>query len=438
MNKLQSNSRDLPWHWVLLMAAPAGMYAFLEKCSGTAAVFSLKKFTCDPQTIALVTSVNVLFGILLAPLASWLSDKYNCRRKPFMIPGLSLLAVCLVLLPSANSLTQFVVVFVICQICVDVGFNGPWSPLYADIVPPTKRSLGMVFNHYSAVLARLFFMFFLIGRFDKSGRKHAHMNDLASTAHTHSKNIFSLSGEQLIYYIAALLVVITIIFLLVFVKEEKNYQAGSEKYGVKDFCRLVASNSLYKKLYLLFFAAALMRVKLGSLWPLMVTEQFHLSKQSLGNIHSATMIISLILILPLAALLIKKADRWKVFLGCVIVSTCQPILLWTTVHFFYPQPTTLILIIFQIIDAAADNIGYIVLWPLVFEIIPAGKRGVMNAGLLLITGVTVFIMSNVIAAFVKYISTTANDSCPYSEGLLVVCLAGVVATVITYCSRPSS
>jgi len=47
----------IPWAWVLWMSLPVGVFAFVEKCSGTALIFTMRKFIADPALISLLGSV---------------------------------------------------------------------------------------------------------------------------------------------------------------------------------------------------------------------------------------------------------------------------------------------------------------------------------------------------------------------------------------------
>ena len=412
------------------MAYPAGMYAFIEKCSGTANVFTLKKFTDDPQTIAFVTSINVLFGILLAPVISYLSDSIGCRRKPFMIPGLVVLTICLFVLPNTNTLAATIFVIILYQMSVDIGFNSIWRPLYADIIPDKKRQYGMVCNRYTAIAARLLFMFFLIGRFDKGGKGKSAMKKAALSADSF---ISGLTGEQLIYYIAALFVIGTIILLL-FIREKPG-ESHRKIFSVKSVFVTLLEKKEYRKIYMLILAASLMKAKLGSIWPLMVTEQFHLSKQSLGNIHSITMVFSMAVTLPIAAYLVNRIDRWRLFFVCIIVSTMHPILFWCYINFISASPGVPTIVCFQLANAAADHIGFIALWPLIFEFIPSDRRGKINAGVLFITSIVTFITSNAVAFVVKTCGRYLAENVEYydySVGWLVIFIAGIAGCFIAF------
>ena len=64
----------VPWAWALAMSLPVGMSAFVEKCSGTAMTFTLKKFISDPSFIVFLGSMNIAFGVLVAPWVAWRSD----------------------------------------------------------------------------------------------------------------------------------------------------------------------------------------------------------------------------------------------------------------------------------------------------------------------------------------------------------------------------
>jgi len=155
---IETRSTRIPWAWVLWMSLPVGVFAFVEKCSGTALIFTMRKFIADPALITLLASVNITFNFLVAPLVAWKSDRLRTRwgrRKPFIVAGLLLLVPALVALPLATSLWTLIPVILLYQFAVDFGFTGPWSPLYYEIVPPPQRGRAVAINRLMSVIARL-------------------------------------------------------------------------------------------------------------------------------------------------------------------------------------------------------------------------------------------------------------------------------------------
>lgn len=430
------------WLWIAALTVPAGMSAFVEKCSGTALVFTLRKFLQDPQAIAGLTSLNILFGLLAAPVVAWYSDRIDPRlgkRKIFMIPGLSLVGLCLVLLPNLTHVWLVVLVVVVYQFSMDVGFTGVWRPLYVDQVPDKQRGRGMVMNRYMAITMRMVFMLGLIGQFDKQfgagpikGKARQGLNHVQA---------LGLSGEQMIYYAGAGMVFLTVVFLLCCVREPHNNELriGRSRFCWRTYFASIFGEPQLRPLYWLVFASTLMSLKLGPFHVLLITEQFGFSKQMMGNIHTVSMVLNMVLILPVGALLVDRINRWRLFWICVIGSTLQPVTFWWVVHTSWGTShiSPGLVIGFHIIDAAFDHLGLIVLWPLLFERVSAKKRGTAQAGFLIVSGAISFIMMNLMGFWVKYwpTSSMAEGAYNYMSGYVLVFIVGVAACVVTWKSR---
>lgn len=425
------------WLFLVALAVPAGMAAFVGKCSGTALVFTLKKFIQDPQAIVALTSLNVLFGILVAPVVAWYSDRLHTswgRRRPLMIPGLIVLTICLVLLPQANNLVLVIIILVVYQFSMDFGFTGLWNPLYADIVPDEQRGRGMVMNRAMAMAMRMVFMLFLIGRFDmkygggQGGHGKGHGGGSAAMKAVHYAN---LTGEQVIYYSAAVLVILTILFLVIFVREPASGTAYKfkERFNLRRYLSNIFGNAQLRRLYLWVGAATLMSTKLGSLQTLLFTEQFGFSKQMMGNIHTVCMSVNGLLILPLGAAIVDRINRRKLFYICLFCSTLHPIIFWSYVRFICPMPVPHIVIGFHVFDAAFDHLGMIALWPLLYEKLVPATRGTAQAGFLIVGGIVSFVVMNLMGAWVKFFSHlfSSNGQYDYMIGYLLILILGLTA-----------
>ncbi len=440
----QAPSGQVKWFWIAALSVPAGMAAFVEKCSGTALVFTLKKFIEDPQAIVALTSLNILFGILVAPIVAWQSDRLHTRwgrRRPFMIPGLMLLAVCLVLLPQAQSLGWVIAILVVYQFSMDFGFTGLWTPLYADLVPDEQRGRGMVMNRAMAMAMRLVFMLFLIGRFDQhygGGKGHGGGHGVGKAAQAmESVRWAGLTGEQVIYYSGAALVVLAIVFLIFFARESVETVTEStprERFHVKRYLGQLFGSPRLRRLYLWVIAATLMSTKLGSLRPLLVTEQFGFSKQMMGNIHTVSMIVNGLIILPLGASLVDRVNRQRLFYGCLLCSTLHPLVFWSYVHFICPVPDPRVVIGFHVVDAAFDHLGLIALWPLLYQSLASTQRGTAQAGFLVVGGLTSFVVMNLMGAWIKGYSRLClpDGSYDYMSGYLLIFVLGLTACGLAF------
>ncbi len=425
MIAIKTRQNNTPWLWIVLLGFPAAMAAFVDKCSETALTFTMKKFTDDPVTISVLGSMNILFGLTIAPLVAYYSDRHINSRKPFMIAGLLLAAVSMVFIPYAGSLFWLALIVIIFFAAIDFGFTGLWDPLYADLVPDNRRGRGMVINRYLAMSARLLFMFFLIGKFSE------HIGQPKLVKAFTGANAINLTGEQMIYFIAALFIVIAAVIIGLFIRENDIIpQRSVARLNIKDFFREIFGVSENRTLFLLMAASALMSVKLKNLMPLLFTDQFGFSMQTMGQVHGSTMLVNCLFVLPLAALVADRLNRYWLFMICLFGSTLQPILFWGYVKYI-DIPTPAIAIAFHVADAGFDHLALISLWPLLYERVVSGKRGSLKAGLLIVGGLTSFIVSIILGVWIKWFSSNvAEHGYDYMSGYLLIFLSGVIACVL--------
>ena len=432
MINTEQKGNTVPLYWLLILAVPVAMGAYIEKCSGTAMPYTIKKFSSNPMIIASLGSINIAFNILLAPWIAYRSD--NCwsflgRRKTFIITGLGMMAFSMILIPLADNLILLTVLIIFYQMSFDAGFTGPWKPLYFDIVPHGSRGKGMVINRYLSIAARLVFMFFLIGKFSVK-------SDGTKAVKSLSKKLpMDLTGEDVIYFGGAVLAVISIIILVLFVRErpaEKKNSSEGRSFIKAISC--VFSSRQSRLMCLLVFSSVLMKTKLLTLRPLLITEQFGYSMQQMGNFHTVSMLINIVVILPIAAMLIDKIDKFKIYIAVIILSTIQPGAFWIYVKIFavggIPSPG--IIIGFNIADAIFDQIGLLAIWPLLYDMIQPSMRGIMTSGFLIASGLAGFINANGIGVWVNYYSKIfcQDGNYDYMSGYLYVFTVGVIGCLM--------
>lgn len=398
----------IPWGWLVLLSIPVAAFAFVEKCSGTALTFTLKKYVSNPALILCIGSLNSLFAVLVAPWAAYHGDfvrTFLGRRKTFVAAGFTLLAVSLVLIPSASNLVLLIAVIVVYQFAVDLGYTGPWNPLYFDLVPTEQRGRAMVINRYASIAARFVFMFFLIGRFDENvGAK------MASAALSRSRWA-NLTGEQIIYYSAAILVVVSLGIVLIFVREQDRPREKRERMGLQAYLRQMFLPRRNRLLCVLVVSSVLMATQPMNLRPLLITEQFGYTKHMLGNMHGVTMLINTILVLPLLVVFIDRLDKFKLFAGCLLLSTLHPAVFWVYVKYFAPQriPPVSAIIAFNVADAVFDRTALLALWPFLFDQIDAQRKGFMNSGFLLVAGCTQFLNTNLMGLWMQLVHVLSGS-----------------------------
>jgi len=419
--------KKLHWGWLLLLSVPVATLAFVEKCSGTALTFTLKRHISNPAWILFLGSINSLFAVLIAPWAAYKSDHLRTflgRRKTLIAIGFVILAVSLVLIPSVSSLASLVLLIVLYQFAVDLGYTGPWKPLYFDLVPKAQRGRGMVINRYASIGARFVFMFFLIGRFDqKIGAKKA-------SSALSSSRWASLTGEQVIYYSAVVLVIVALLVVLLFVREGRPTGEPRKRIGLIQYLRqmfLLRRNAL---MCVLVISSVLMSTKLMNLRPLLITEQFGYSKQMFGNMHGTTMLINTTLILPFVAVFIDRVDKFKLFAVGIFLSTLHPAVFWTYVKFFAPAgiPSASAIVAFTVADSIFDRTALLALWPFLFDLVDPAKKGFMNSGFLIVAGCVKFLSTNLMGLWVQlvHVLTGRPEQIDYMSAYLYVFLVGLI------------
>jgi Na+/melibiose symporter-like transporter len=384
---IRTGEAKTPWVWIFWMSLPVGVFAFVEKCGGTALIFTMRKFIADPALISLLGSVNVAFNLLVAPLVAWRSDWLRTRwgrRKPFVVAGLLLLVPSLIVLPLARDLWTLVAAILLYQFAVDFGFTGPWSPLYYEIVPPPQRGRAVAMNRLAGVFARLFFNFVLIGQFDE-------VNAVKLTPGFAGFKAPHLTGEALIYFLAAALVLASAVFVMLCVREAPvaadiresgSRQSFSAFWPGREFFKEVFGSAQARLLCLLVLASVAAQVGMGQLQPLLITEQFGYTKRALGNMHGIIILLEIGVVLPLMAWLLDRTDRFRLFQAGLWLAAFQPLAYWIYVKLIAPGqiPPVAAIIVFTALGALAKTATMLSLEPLLFDYTPPDRLGAYNAG----------------------------------------------------------
>ena len=437
---IETGQKKLSWGWLFLLSIPVATFAYVEKCSGTAMTFTLKKYIDSPAWILFLTSMNSLFAIVIAPWAACKSDQvctWIGRRKNIIAVGFVLLMAAMVWIPSAGSFGMLVVLILLYQCAVDLGYTGPWKPLYFDLVPKAQRGRGMIINRYASIAARFIFMFFLIGRFDEQiGLKKT---SSALSSHRWA----SLTGEQVIYYTGAVLVLVSLGIILLLIKEPQSHpekSAGQKRMSLRHYLCQIVTVRKHWLMCVLVVSSVLMSTKLMTLRPLLITEQFGYSKQVFGNMHATTMLVNTTFILPVLIFLIDRIDKFKLFAVCIFLSTLHPAVYWSYVKFFAPGhiPPIAAIIAFNIADSAFDRTAILALWPFLFDHVVSDKKGFMNSMFLIAAGVVKFFNTNLLGLWTQFLPRLggSSDRIDYMNGYLYIFAVGIIGCIgVIYFAR---
>lgn len=423
----------IPWLWVVLFAYPAVSNTLMESISNVALTFTMKKFTSDPALIAFLGSVNVAFNFLVGPWAAWKSDHIWTRlgrRRPFLIFGWSLLFLSVLCVPFAPSLPLLALCIVVYQFCSDLGYTGPWTPLYYEMVPTHQRGRAVVVKRIGSILSRLFFNLVLLRQFDNvlQGNWTFGLFDFAQ---------FHIRGETLIYWTGALAVLLVVLQMLFLVREKKPAVLPTvRKFSPLQYVRELFGERQFRLLFLLMFCSLALTASLGQLYPLLITEQFGYSKTLLGQMWSVNFVVEIAL-LPAVFLIVDRLDRFRIFQVGLALSTTQQLAFWLFVQYVAPGhvPAPYQIILFNLWNSAADIVAAVALEPLIFDFVPRNKMGTINSGFIFVRGALSLLVLNGVGLWIKYLSLWLQPAGGYNymSGYLftfVVGLLGIAATFI--------
>jgi len=416
MHIIETQHRRIPWRWIILVNLLGQSRIFVLFASGSM-IFTMRKYIESPIIINSVSSLDVLFNILIAAPCLYYSDRIWTRfgrRLPFVLVAFIFLGIALLLLPLAGSAVPVGVFVVLFIIFWDVGST--FDILVMEIIPPEQRGRA------SAIGAWMFQVVILLSAVVISGR----FDDVVHRAG------FALRGEELIYWWGVACVVFCIVFLAFFVRENKPVEAPPEDHGrgISGAMRsLFAEKSLWP-VYLLVFSTVLMSTGLGAIDPLLMTEQWGYSKQDMGTNMFVGGMINLILVIPLVGLISDRMDRLKMFSIGVVGGLFLQIVYYGYVQFVLPdqRPSIAQMILFGQMMSMVGQLSSIAMQPLIFDYIPRNKMGTAQAGLNFVRSITRLITLNGIGIWVAYYSKwfLPPGKYDYFSGYLFMILMNII------------
>lgn len=422
-----TRQKHVPWMWIVLLTATSGVAALVDTVSGSALTFTMRKFTSDPALITFLGSINIAFNFLVAPYASWKSDRIWTRwgrRKPFMLAGMSILVLALIAAPFAPSLWALTVTIILYQFAMDLGYTGPWSPLLYETVPLHQRGRMSVIKHIMGVGVRLLYNWVLIRQFDSIYHLKLGMG------------VLTITGEQALYFTTAGLVVAALLHLALNVREVKpDPLPAPERFSPRKYLHDVFSERQFVMLYVLLFCLVAIYAGLGQLGPLLITEQFGYTKSVMGKIATVSVLVDLCVAMPLAAFLADRFDRFRTFQVGLFLSTVHPLLWWCFIKYMAPGqiPTPLQIVVAGSSISALHAAASVCLEPYFFDLVPRNKMGALNSGFLFVRGIMSMIVANGVGLWVKYYSKwfAPPGKVDYTSGYLYVVLIGLLGCVVS-------
>lgn len=424
---IRTQQTRVPWLWVAVILLPIFGIRLVDFIAQTLLAFTLDKHTNDPSVITFLTSVNVLFNVLVAPFIAWKSDRIWTRygrRKPFVIIGWIGIAVLIAFIPDAPTLWLVGLLIIGYNFFQDLN-TSVYQPLIMEVVPPPQRGRMQAARQGIILVCAMYFQWMIIRNFDKVTRFDLSFLGLGKVL---------INGEQVAYWVISAVVLCCVVMIGFSVNETKPKSIPNlnERFSPKAFISSVFMSKEQLKVYLLSFALMAMGMGIGSLSALLVTKQFGYSKEQMGEWYFWLKIFQFFLVLPFAGYIADRFDRIKMFLFGISMSTIYPLAYWAYIHFVAPNniPSPYAIIGFTGFDIIVDFTVQIAMIPLIFDYIPRNRMGTMAAGMSICDGLAKFILMNGVGLFVKYYSMIF---CPpgiidYSSGYLFVFLVGCVGT----------
>ena len=424
---IRTLQKAVSWWAIALLTTTTGVQSIVEATSGAPLTFTLKKFVDDPALIAFLGSINLAFSFLVAPYVSWKSDRIWTRfgrRKPFIIAGWSVLALALIACPLAPQLWMLVGIIIVWQFATDFGYGAVWSPLLYEVVPPHQRGRAVVIKRLMSTSALVFFNYVLLSQFDS-----IHQISLPIGS-------FTLTGEQVIYFVAAGLVVFAVLNLTLNVKEtEPAGHSPKESFHIGRYLREVFASRQWIMIYLLLFCSVSLSASLGQLSPLLITEQFGYTKKLLGEMQTWQLLLNVFIALPVAGLIADRFDRFRVFQIGLFLSTVHSLVFWAWVKMGTPDgiPAPAVIIAFGLANAIVDTVAALALEPFFYDLTPPNQMGTMNSGFLIVSNLLKMCLVTGVGLWVKFYSAmfAPAGTFDYLSGYLFIFLVGMGGVAIS-------
>jgi MFS family permease len=370
----------IPLHWIFYAQLPFVMAITASYATGAPFLFAMKKFIDNPAAITFLLSIEVFVTTLGGPFCNWLSDRIWTRfgrRKPFIVVSDILKSATLLFMPFAPDLMTLIILRWCYGIFADIG--SPNQALTMEVVPTRQRGMGAGFFQLQIQIANLFFYGIILGRFD----------DIYFSGPF--ERLFSLSGEVLIFFAASLLMLSVGAFTWFGIHEVEppnrkritdDRRPGESLF--KLFFRGFFGEILHKSLlplYLLLMAGTLFGVGLGTLEPLLYTDQWGYSLQEMGTNVAIGATLGIFVSL-LAGWIADKTSKFKVYATALTLTLLSRIV-WTVFVYNKPnfRPELHEIILFGTVQSIFGMIAGAASFPLILEYVERNQLGTAGAGM---------------------------------------------------------
>jgi len=309
------------------------------------------------------------------------------------------------LMPLMPNFWALVGAYVLYYLCTDL--NAPLEALKQEIIPPHERGRATGAMQWCTNLASIVFYFVALGRFD----------DVRFMAG------FPFSGEEVIYWSAALLLVVMLLLVMLGIKEiDQKSRLHGQQFSLGNFFGGLADQELWP-VYLLAFSNVLVNAGLGPLGNLLYTDQWGYSKQDMGvNVAvGGTLNIFIIGLLTVFADRMNRLRAYRILLVLAVILNAS---YFCYVTFVLPdqRPSLVEIIVFGETGSIIGMLTNMVCIPLVYDYVRRNKMGTYGAGVGIVSRVTGFCMLNGIGLFIWFYALLFQP--PAGEAVRVVLRGG--------------
>lgn len=419
----------MPWLWGILLSLHWGAAQYFELISNTAIVFKLRPLVSSPVWIPAITSFNIVFNVLVGCSINYLSDRVWTRwgrRSPFIIAGQIFTVTGLLILPGLHTLGTIVLWLFFYEMLRDV--NSPIDALTNEIVPPPQRGRVDAAGRIIRTVASAFFFGVMIAQYDR---------------------VYSLpggvtvTGEQLIYWLGALLGLYTAVLLIFFVRETPPLADPAPHPPwpgagpvLRKYFRDVFGDPQWRAIYLVGLTMTIFWLGLGSLGPLLATEQFGYSKANYGYISAIASPFTVFVVLPLGGWIADKFDRVTIFKLGAAGTAAIHLSFYCYARFLAPGgvPPLPALVGFHLCTTSIGTVAAIASSPLIYDFIPRDKFGTVSSGIGVVRGAAAVVIMNGVAIFVTLWSHwfAPAGKFDYLSGYLYLTFTGILGTFAAF------
>ena len=210
-----------------------------------------------------------------------------------------------------------------------------------------------------------------------------------------------IDGETAIYWTAAAALLILFLFLALGIHEtDPKSRMRGKRFSIRLFFTSVLSKNLLP-IYFLIFGYAMITAGLGTLAGLLFTEQWHFTKQEMGNNAVVGGVINIFLIVFLG-FFADKINRLKSYQVLAVLTVVVNFAFYLYVNFFlYDRRPILVELILS--GEALSIIGILMSTtyePMVYDYVPRNEMGAYMAGAGLLNRVTILIALNGTGLFI--------------------------------------